>query len=401
MKLNLGNNIKKYRKEKDMTQEALAEYLGVSSQAVSRWENNTTYPDVELIPVLANLFGVSTDVLFDMKQTQKEIAATAVLTELAELTRAQPLNVERINELMREVRLNYIGCDCFWNFWMSANTNAYRHESILPEVRKVFEAVMQSKVSIAKKNQAISQFLLIEDEEHIDSFIREYATESDMSKKVLLHHRYRMIGDTEKDNIYRQKVLFYYLSGMIGCSDLWGEFYKESEALTDFYLTMLHGLCQCAPDEKHPISGNGKVDLWVYERLYIAVRKAGHLIERGQKEQAFVVLEDMVLLLEETMKITKTTLTPSSPWLSDIVWTAQEQYAFMGSSPLLSGEDERAIWIYDEDGYNYWIIPDNYLSLLKKADFDSIRNEDKFKSLIERMKKLVKKRDRQQSEYNK
>lgn len=39
MKLNLGNNIKKYRKVKNMTQEALAEYLGVSFQAISRWEN--------------------------------------------------------------------------------------------------------------------------------------------------------------------------------------------------------------------------------------------------------------------------------------------------------------------------------------------------------------------------
>ncbi len=107
MKLNLGNNIKKYRKEKNMTQEALAEYLGVSSQAVSRWENDTTYPDVELIPVLANLFGVSTDVLFDMKQTQKETAATEILTELAKLTRQKPFNVARINELIREVRLNY------------------------------------------------------------------------------------------------------------------------------------------------------------------------------------------------------------------------------------------------------------------------------------------------------
>ncbi len=396
MKLNLGNNIKKYRKEKDMTQEELADYLGVSSQAVSRWENGTTYPDIELIPVLANLFDISTDVLFDMKQTEKEIAATAVLTELAELTREQPLNVTRINELMREVRQNYIDCDCFWHFWLSANTNAYRNENILPEARKVFEAVMQSKAPIWNKNQTILQFLLIEDEEHIDEFIKEYSTESDMSKRVLFHHRYRMRGDTEKDNIYRQKVLFYYLSEMIGSSDLWGEFYKESEALTDFYLTILHGLCQCAPDEKHPISGNGKVDLWVYERLYIAVRKAGHLIKRGQNEQAFVVLEDMVSLLEETMKIIKTTLTPSSTWLSDIVWTAQEQYTFIGSSILLSDEDERAIWIYDEDGYCYWIIPNNFLSLLQKSDFDSIRKEDKFKSLIERIKKLIKKRNRQQ-----
>ncbi len=87
MKLNLGNNIKKYRKEKYMTQEALAEYLGVSPQAISRWENGTTYPDMELIPALANLFGVPTDILFDMQQSQKEITASKVFTELAKLTR--------------------------------------------------------------------------------------------------------------------------------------------------------------------------------------------------------------------------------------------------------------------------------------------------------------------------
>lgn len=72
MKLNLGSNIKKYRKENDMTQEALAEYLDVSSQAVSRWENDTTYPDMELIPAMANLFDVSLDDLFGRNRSEKE-----------------------------------------------------------------------------------------------------------------------------------------------------------------------------------------------------------------------------------------------------------------------------------------------------------------------------------------
>ena len=61
MKLNIGETIKKLRKEKEITQEEFAELIGISSQSVSRWENNLCYPDIELIPVIADFFGVSTD----------------------------------------------------------------------------------------------------------------------------------------------------------------------------------------------------------------------------------------------------------------------------------------------------------------------------------------------------
>ena len=59
MKLNIGENIRNYRRNADMTQERLAELLGVSYQSVSRWENGTTYPDLELIPMLAQIFSVT------------------------------------------------------------------------------------------------------------------------------------------------------------------------------------------------------------------------------------------------------------------------------------------------------------------------------------------------------
>ena len=49
----LGNNIKKYRKDRKITQEQLAEVLGVSDQAVSRWENGATYPDIELRKIMS------------------------------------------------------------------------------------------------------------------------------------------------------------------------------------------------------------------------------------------------------------------------------------------------------------------------------------------------------------
>ena len=66
MNLNLGNAIKRLRTEHSVTQEELAEYLGISFQAVSKWETETTLPDITLLPKLAAFFGVRIDELFSV-----------------------------------------------------------------------------------------------------------------------------------------------------------------------------------------------------------------------------------------------------------------------------------------------------------------------------------------------
>lgn len=64
MHLNLGKNIRELRRRDGRTQEALADALGVTPQAVSRWEQGGSYPDMELLPAIANYFGVTIDELF-------------------------------------------------------------------------------------------------------------------------------------------------------------------------------------------------------------------------------------------------------------------------------------------------------------------------------------------------
>ena len=70
--MSLSQNIRKYRLEKDLTQEQLASLLGVSAQAVSKWETSETYPDGALLVPLANALGVSLDVLFDYRMHSME-----------------------------------------------------------------------------------------------------------------------------------------------------------------------------------------------------------------------------------------------------------------------------------------------------------------------------------------
>ncbi|MBQ7120722.1 MAG: helix-turn-helix transcriptional regulator [Clostridia bacterium] len=84
MEINIGNKIKELRKKRKITQEQLAECIGVSFQAVSKWENNIALPDITLVPVLAQFFGVSTDELFSYDSTEKDNEIKKLVNESAE-----------------------------------------------------------------------------------------------------------------------------------------------------------------------------------------------------------------------------------------------------------------------------------------------------------------------------
>ena len=79
--INIGNKIRELRKKKGITQEALASVLSVSPQAVSKWESGLTYPDMEMIPVIAGYFEVSMDILFDYDVREMKAKITKITNE--------------------------------------------------------------------------------------------------------------------------------------------------------------------------------------------------------------------------------------------------------------------------------------------------------------------------------
>ena len=85
----MGARILRRRKEKELTQEALANQLGVSNQAVSKWEGDVCCPDLQLLPLLADTLELSLDELFGReskeKPTQKAEADSQILPIAAEL----------------------------------------------------------------------------------------------------------------------------------------------------------------------------------------------------------------------------------------------------------------------------------------------------------------------------
>lgn len=82
----MGNRISRYRKDKGMTQEELAEKMGVSSQAVSKWENDASCPDISLLPQLCRLLGITTDELLTGKANEVKLLTPSERKSLDELT---------------------------------------------------------------------------------------------------------------------------------------------------------------------------------------------------------------------------------------------------------------------------------------------------------------------------
>lgn len=96
MAMKIGEKIKTLRKAKNISQDTLANALGVTFQAVSKWETNVTAPDVSLIPPIASFFGVSIDELFDYNVFENEQKIDSICREAAKYRFSDPVRAEDI-----------------------------------------------------------------------------------------------------------------------------------------------------------------------------------------------------------------------------------------------------------------------------------------------------------------
>lgn len=100
MQLNIGENIKQLRKERNITQDELAEILGVSFQSVSRWENGTCYPDLELLPTIADFFGITVDNLLGVNEAIEQEKVNKYLDDFQNAISVG--NIEKYIEIARQ-----------------------------------------------------------------------------------------------------------------------------------------------------------------------------------------------------------------------------------------------------------------------------------------------------------
>jgi transcriptional regulator with XRE-family HTH domain len=100
MELHIGNNIRRLRRERNLTQEEVAAHLGISFQAISKWERGDGYPDITLLPALASYFQTTTDELLGVNELASEEIYNQINREWAE-NRLAGRHAENV-ALMRE-----------------------------------------------------------------------------------------------------------------------------------------------------------------------------------------------------------------------------------------------------------------------------------------------------------
>ena len=388
MKLNLGNQIRLNRRRMNLTQEQLAEKFGTSPQAISRWEIGATYPDIEMLPMIASFFETSVDALLGVTEEEKEKFCSELQKSFEVAVRAK--DIPKTVEIMREMRRNLREYHYYW-FWglfrAIWDARLFRDEKVLEEMRLLADEIF----SVCPKDDhyaVIDCMSYMEDDEHIDAFLDAYASRKDMARSQLLFNRYKMREELDKIEPVRQYILWQELSDIISSANDWQVYLcKDPNHFIWFcetQLNYLNAVNNLSPDQKHIISGGVGPDLWCEERIQLGIRYTASFAKLGKMDEAYDAFEDTIRVIEQIMSITNDEfqIGCSSPALegfaleSKINWLEEE------------GKEYKAISMEHNEWWN-WIIPLDYQKTFRHTWFDSMRADKQFDPLFERLDKCV------------
>ena len=382
MKLTIGENIRSFRKKNDLTQEAFADRLGVTCQSVSRWENGTTYPDLELLPAISELLSVTVDELIGLPRIEKEKRAVETFDALRRECMQADYDADRIVELLKDIRRNYIDSESAWRPWCEGNDRAFRDPKILPEVRLFAEKYLEYDPMYPP---TIATMVSIEDEEHLEDFLSKNTTAYDSSARALLFDRYWRRGDAERfepERRWRLERTFADLLDNRYFLKLGAD--KESRIAAEEFMEALLSLIRRDAADERP-------DIWVCWRIEQGFDAVKRLVENGKPNDAIAKLTSTVELLEKTMEIKDEVLLPTScRFLDGMEWKAEEKWETPCNDP--DRLKERTILIWTEIGGMSSCVgvrPSEHFNTLQNGAFDPIRDTPEFQSLCERVKALI------------
>ena len=291
MKLKISENIRKYRKEAGLTQEQLAERFGVSFQAVSRWENGTTYPDIELLPAIAESFGVGIDELMGATKEDRKEASEDYYLRLNRTVDPK----ERLS-LLHEIHREYPkDATIIWNLCQITED--------LQEKRRLTQLLIDVSDEDTRiyVPQAIGWLINAEQEDRVEALLQQHTVELSLCREMRLEERYRYRGEWEKYERIKQNNLRKALLELV-----FPRLVKDYPEKIDTENSLFASRMRIAVIDlltgqtgMNPVSGDGTPDLWYPVRLQVGFRLSAQLASLGETEKALDVLEDITSLYEK------------------------------------------------------------------------------------------------------
>ena len=143
MNIQMGEIIRSLRKQKNISQDVLAQYLGVSFQAVSKWENGAALPDVAMIPAIASFFQISTDELFDFNLMEQANKVEALCDEAYAFRFSDPARSEAI---LREGLKQFPGNEIILNNLLYTMRTPERSTEVISICKSLLEVTKLDEV---------------------------------------------------------------------------------------------------------------------------------------------------------------------------------------------------------------------------------------------------------------
>lgn len=145
MMIYIGENIKRLRRERELTQETLADFLGVTFQSVSKWERGESYPDITLLPSIASFFNVSYDELLGYDETFKEKKIQDYINEYNDMRlKDSPYVYEQMSKAVKEFPGDFRLIVRYLEMLISTKSGSERDsELILEEVEKIYTNIIR------------------------------------------------------------------------------------------------------------------------------------------------------------------------------------------------------------------------------------------------------------------
>ena len=394
MKLYIGNTIRRLRLEKDMTQEQLADALGVSFQSVSRWESGTNYPDIELIPDIAVFFGISADDLMGLTGAVRDEKLSEAWRTVNEAEKAG--NARERLDLLRGMRRDFPkDPDVLWTlaYAMSDFPEFYEEQKALTEQ---FLALPNTnrEFSAKRNDENVLVYALFRSapEEDLPGLLDRYSSENiDMTRNALLNERYLVREEWEGYESTRQVMLHDDLIELF--NERLRKNYHASASDSAWAQRKSLEILNLLTDYSGGSPVNPVPDLWFEQKFFLGLRLSCALASSGRKEEALSVLEDTVTLIENFAALpVGTKLTYECPSLDSFRCSILSRDD--GGEKLDIGYQiplKRVVYQRGDCSMEDWVVVK--LTPLLERDgwewFDPIREEPRFLSCVERIRKLA------------
>ena len=220
--IRIGEKIAAKRKDKGVTQEELAGFLGVSKPAVSKWESGQSYPDILLLPVIASYFNVTLDELLGYEPQMSKDDVRKMYVSLCQSFATEPFDSAYAK--CREYEKKYFSC---WSVQFHIGLLYINHAMlakektpfIIEEAIRIFERVANESKDFSLEQQAVDlqgycYLTLGRPVEAID--LLEDIDDTVMSRRMLLVKAYQMKGDLKKAKSLLQGHIYMQLTGIVG-----------------------------------------------------------------------------------------------------------------------------------------------------------------------------------------